>query len=132
MDRTQCEQEIRETMGEVPAFFAALPDDALIRYWEDFKAFQLTDTALSGKDKQLLGLGVAAATYCEYCAYFHEQAARLLGATDAEIEESVRMAAETRKWSTYIHGLQLELGEFKASTDRAIEYVKAQQAQQAA
>jgi AhpD family alkylhydroperoxidase len=133
MDRTQCEAEIRETLGEVPVFFESLPDDALVTAWQDFKSFQLPDTELSGKTKQLIGLGVSAATYCPYCAYFHEKAARLLGATDAEIEESIRMAAETRRWSTYIHGLQLDMGEFRRQTDRMTDYVKrAQTAQRAA
>jgi len=38
---------------------------------------------------------VSGATRCRYCVYFHTEAARLFGATDAEINEAALMAKHT-------------------------------------
>jgi len=124
MTRAEVEQDIIEMTGQVPPFFAAMTDSELEHEWTLFKEFQMPDTALSGLQKQLIGLGVAAATYCPYCTYFHKSAARMLGATDAQIEETIRMASETRKYSTYLHGLELDMDEFRRLTDEMGEYMQ--------
>jgi AhpD family alkylhydroperoxidase len=51
------------------------------------------------KVKELIGLAVAAQISCTYCIYFHTTAAKLNGATDAEIREAVAMATISRHWS---------------------------------
>ena len=71
MSRSDVERDITETLGQVPDFFAAMPDETLEHEWPHFKKFQLQDTALTAREKQLIGFGVAAATYCPYCTYFH-------------------------------------------------------------
>ena len=38
----------------------------------------------------------------------HRQAAKLNGATDAEIREAVAMAAISRHWSTVLNGMQAD------------------------
>jgi AhpD family alkylhydroperoxidase len=132
MSRADVEKDIIQTLGQVPDFFQAMPDDTLVHEWAEFKAFQLQDSALSVRDKQLIGLGVAAATYCPYCTYFHGSAAKMMGATDAQVEEAVRMAAETRKYSTYLHGLQISLETFKQQTDEMGAHLQEQAQRQAA
>ena len=122
MSRQDIEREITETMGQVPGFFAAMPDYALESAWQDFKAFQLADTELSAREKQLIGYAVAAAIHCPYCTYFHRSATKMMGTTDAQLEEAARVAADTARYSTYLHGLGTDLEEFKRQSDEIGEY----------
>jgi AhpD family alkylhydroperoxidase len=124
MSRQDTENEIKETLGQVPSFFASMPDDTLAREWEEWKHTQMEDTALTAREKHLIGLGVAAATHCPYCTYFHRAAAGMMGASDAQIEEASRFAAETVKYSTYLHGLQVPIDEFKKQADEMGEYME--------
>jgi len=131
MSRTEVENDIRQTLGQIPSFFEPMPDSTLENEWNEFKKFQLTDTELTVREKQLIGYAVAAAIHCPYCTYFHHSATRMMGATDGQIEEANRMASETAKYSTYLHGLQVPLEEFKQQTDEIGSYL-AEQAQKAA
>ena len=131
MSRSDVESDIRSTLGQVPSFFESMPDSTLENEWNEFKKFQLTDTELTVREKQLIGYAVAAAIHCPYCTYFHHSATKMMGATDGQIEEANRMASETAKYSTYLHGLQVPLEEFKQQTDEIGSYL-AEQAQKAA
>jgi AhpD family alkylhydroperoxidase len=127
MSRQEIESEIIETMGRVPDFFAAMPDYALESSWQDFKAFQLADTSLSAREKQLIGYAVAAAIHCPYCTYFHRSATKMMGTSDEQLEEAARVAADTARYSTYLHGLGTDLEEFKRQTDEIGEYISTHQ-----
>ena len=37
MSRTEVENEIRETLGQVPSFFQTMPDSTLENEWNEFK-----------------------------------------------------------------------------------------------
>jgi AhpD family alkylhydroperoxidase len=124
MSRSDTERDIRETFGRVPSFFESMPDSTLENEWNEFKTFQLTDTALTVREKQLIGYAVAAAIHCPYCTYFHHSATKMMGATDAQIEEANRMASETSKYSAYLHGLQTDLDEFKKESDEMGRYMQ--------
>ncbi len=100
-----------------------MPDETLAREWPEWKSFQLTDTALTAREKHLIGLGVAAATHCPYCTYFRTNAARMMGATDAQIEETSRFASDTAKYSAYMHGLQVPIADFKKQADEMGDYL---------
>jgi AhpD family alkylhydroperoxidase len=123
MSRSDTERDIIETLGQVPDFFKDMPDDTLAREWEEWKAFQLADTALTVREKHLIGLGVAAATHCPYCTYFHAAAARMMGADDAQLEEAARFASDTAKYSAYLHGLQVPIADFKRQADEMGEFM---------
>ena len=126
MSRSDVERDIVATLGQVPDFFGAMPDDALEREWTAWKVFQLDDSALTAREKHLIGFGVAAATHCPYCTYFHRSAALMLGATDAQIEEAARFASDTTKYSAYLHGLQIDIGAFRRQADEMGDYMKEQ------
>ncbi len=118
-------KDIQDTLGLVPSFFDAYPDDGLAGWWEELKMFQLNpNTALSGKVKELIGLGVAAQIPCEYCIYFHDEAAKLNGATPRERKEAVAMAALTRHWSTVLNGNEISYDAFKGELDKVLTYFK--------
>ena len=126
MSRSDTERDIVATFGQIPDFFAAMPDDALEREWPAWKAFQLSDSALTAREKHLVGYAVAAAIHCPYCTYFHSSAARMMGATDAQLEEAARFSADTSKYSTYLHGLQIDIGDFKRQADEMGRYMQQQ------
>ena len=49
MSRSDTERDIVETLGQVPSFFAAMPDETLAREWAEWKSSQLGDTALTAR-----------------------------------------------------------------------------------
>ena len=134
MSRSDVERDIVETLGQVPDFFSSMPDETLEREWAEWKTFQLNDTALTAREKHLIGLGAAAATHCPYCTYFHRAAAGMMGASERQCEEAARFASDTVKYSTYLHGLQVPIDEFKKQADEMGEYMtkKAEESQRQA
>ena len=118
-------QDIQKTLGLVPSFFKAFPDEGVAAAWDELKSVQLNPkTALPSKTKELIGLAVAAQIPCRYCVYFHTQVAKLGGASDAEIKDAIAMAAITRHWSTVLNGMQIDLGEFKQDLAKILDYVQ--------
>ncbi len=109
--------EILNTFGRVPMFLEAYPSYALKGAWDDLKALQLGTTAIPGKYKQLLAIGVAAQIPCKYCVYFHTAMAEVNGASADEIKEIIAVAAETRQWSTFINGMALDYEAFTKEVD---------------
>ena len=132
MSRQDTERDIRETLGQIPDFFASMPDSTLDRSWSEFKEFQLGDTILTAREKHLIGYAVAAAIHCPYCTYFHQSATKMMGTTDRQLEEANRMASDTAKYSTYLHGNQTDLEEFTNQTDEIGDYLGKQAARRAA
>jgi AhpD family alkylhydroperoxidase len=117
--------ELKETFGIVPSF-ALVQQPAQTRlWWNAVRDFQLSDkTALSPKVKELIGLGVSAQIPCHYCVLFHTEAARLNGATEQEIQESIFMASLTRQGSTLLNGAQLDEQTFDRELKQIVSYLK--------
>jgi AhpD family alkylhydroperoxidase len=117
--------DIKGMFGFVPGFLNTLPDSALPGAWEEMKTVQMNpSTALPGKIKELIGLGVAAQVPCKYCTYAHTEFAKLNGANQQEIAEAVVMAALTRHWSTFLQGTQTDLVKWKAEVAKWVEHAK--------
>ncbi|MEO7958394.1 MAG: carboxymuconolactone decarboxylase family protein, partial [Fibrobacteria bacterium] len=117
--------DIQKTLGFVPQFFEAMPPVALPGIWQEMKEFQLNPkTALNGKSKELIGLGVSAQIPCRYCIEAHTEFAKLNGAKEAELGEAVAMAAITRHWSTVLNGVQTDEGKFRGEIAKIIDNVK--------
>lgn len=124
MKRKKIYDEIEQMFGLVPTMFKSIPDTTLELEWDLFKKLQLEDGAISVKNRELIGLSIAAVTKCRYCAYFHTEMARLNGATDQEIEEAIHFAKATAGWSTYINGMQLDFNDFKKEIDHVCDHVR--------
>jgi len=117
--------DIQKTLGFTPQFFLKLPESALPGAWEEMKSLQLNPgTALPGKTKELIGLGVAAQIPCHYCIVAHTEFAKLNGATEAEIGDAVAMAAVTRHWSTYLNGIQTDETKFRGEIAQLVANAK--------
>ena len=117
--------DIEKTLGLVPSFFKAFPEEAIGPVWDEFKGVQLNPaSAIPPKYKELIGLAVAAQIPCRYCIYFHTKAAGLDGATERELKEAIVMAGITRQWSTVLNGMQTDEAQFRSELAKVFDYVK--------
>jgi AhpD family alkylhydroperoxidase len=119
--------EVEQVFGSVPTWMRSMPDTALGGFWSLMRDFQLAETRIPNKYKELIGVAVAGATRCKYCALFHTEAARLFGASDDEIAEASMMAAHTMGASTFLNAQQVDYDQFRKETLDAIAYVREQQ-----
>ena len=126
MTRQEIIDDIQRTVGSSPDFLTSFPDQMLEHVWGYLKGFQLAETTIPNKYKELIGLGVAAQMQCQYCIYFHTEAAKFWGATQTEIWEALTMAMGTAGLSTYIAGTGYDVARFRQETDRILEYVRQQ------
>ncbi len=118
-DAASAYTDIEQTLGSVPTFLRAFPEVAIAAAWREMKMVQLSAiTAIAPKQKELIGLAVAAQIPCDYCIQFHTTAAKLHGATDAEIKEAVAISAVTRHWSTILNGAMLDEPTFRREVDQ--------------
>ena len=76
--------------------------------WAAHRDFELAETAIPNKYKELIGLAVAAHIKCRYCIYFHQQAAIAHGATDEELKEACAMGGLTVQFSNAITGMRYD------------------------
>ncbi|WP_244619938.1 carboxymuconolactone decarboxylase family protein [Mesorhizobium sp. NFR06] len=81
--------------------------------WDELKAVDFADGALTVRTKALIALAVAAQIPCQYCIWADTVEAKQAGASDAEIKEAVAVAALERHWSTVFNGMQVDLAQFK-------------------
>jgi AhpD family alkylhydroperoxidase len=122
---TAAYKDIQRTLGLVPEFLKAFPEEGIAAAWGELKSVQLNPaTALNGKTKELISLAVAAQIPSRYCVYLHTELARLNGAVTGEVKDAIGMAAITRHWSTELNGMQIDLGEFKQELARVVAYAK--------
>src|SRR6185369_9254158 len=131
-DATAARAEVQKMFGFVPGFIKVIPDPALPGAWEEMKTLQMNPaTALSGKQKELIGLGVAAQIPCQYCIEAHTEFAKLNGACEEELGQAVAMAGITRNLSTIVNGIQMDEGKFRGEISRIVEGAKKAQASHA-
>ncbi|MFQ5947309.1 MAG: carboxymuconolactone decarboxylase family protein, partial [Acidimicrobiia bacterium] len=116
--RAEVEADIAETLGLVPSFFSRIPDDLLDLEWELMKRIELGETLIPNKYKELIGVAVHSETKCRYCTLFHQESAKLFGATDEEIQEAVHFAKFTTGWSVYLNGIREDYDTFVAELQK--------------
>ena len=129
VDVSKIREEIKQAFGKVPAWVDQMPATALEGFWSTMRDFQLAETAIPNKYKELIGLAVSGATRCKYCTLFHTEAAKLFGATDEEIREAAAMSAHTMSASTFVNTMQVDYEDFRRETLDAIAHVRRQPSQ---
>jgi AhpD family alkylhydroperoxidase len=127
MNREKIYKEMEHTLGLVPSFFKEIPDSSLEMEWELYRRVELDEGPIPNKYRELIGLAIAGATKCRYCAFYHTEAARLFGASEEEIESAMHYAKLTSGWSTYVNGLQIDFKQFRDEVLRICEHVHAHQ-----
>lgn len=120
------EAEMKEAFGTIPLQFKVFPEHLRPAAWELMKAQQSQEAVIPAKYAELIGLAVASQIPCNHCVYFHSEMAKILGATDAEIQEAVSTAADTRFWSTVLNGSNTDFDVTKAEVDKMLMHVKNQ------
>jgi len=128
MTRKEVYNEIEETFGLVPTMFKTIPDSSLEAEWQLYKQAELEEGPIPNKYRELIGLAIAGATRCRYCAFYHTEMAKFFGATDEEIEDALHYAKFSAGWSAYVNGLQLDFDQFKDEVLQACEHVRSTQA----
>ncbi|MFA9425509.1 carboxymuconolactone decarboxylase family protein [Natronorubrum sp. A-ect3] len=118
--------DIESTLGIVPGFLEALPDDDLVAEWPTFKKYLVAETEIPAKYRELIGLAVAANIRCQYCQHFHRGAAQLQGATDAELAELSFLASYTARYSAMLHAQEYDLETFKTEAEQIAEQFQGQ------
>jgi AhpD family alkylhydroperoxidase len=124
MTRNEVYAEIKGMFGIVPTFIKSIPDSSLETEWRLMKSIQFDDGPIPVKYRELIGLGISAATKCRYCMLFHTEAARLNGATEEEIESAVHVAKNTAGWSAYVNGMQVDYDEFQKEVKKMVEFAR--------
>lgn len=121
--RAEVEREIRETMGIVPSFFDRIPDEVIDHEWTLFHRYELGETLIPNKYKELMGVALHSETKCRYCTLFHTEAAKMFGATDEEIQEAAHYAKHSLGWSAYLNGMQTDYDQFKHELEQVGEHM---------
>jgi AhpD family alkylhydroperoxidase len=124
MSKETAVKEMKEMLGLVPGFFKPLPDNQFELEWQLFKSIQLDEGPIPQKYRELIGIGISAVTKCQYCAFYHTEAAKLFGATKAEIEQAVHYAKSSAGWSAYINGLQMDYDTFCKEVVAVCDHVR--------
>ena len=122
-ERRAVENEIRDELGLVPSFFDRIPDEAIDQEWTLFKRWELDETLIPAKYKELMMLAVHSETRCEYCTLFHTEMARLNGASEEEIQEAVHLAKHTVSWSVYLNGIRQDRDVFEEELEKVGEHL---------
>jgi AhpD family alkylhydroperoxidase len=129
--RAQMYREVEQMLGRVPEWLKKMPDEVVLGFWSLYRDFDLGETKIPNKYKELIGLAVSGATRCKYCTLFHTEAARLFGATEEEIAEAAAMGGLTMMASTFINAEQLDYEAFRKETLEIVKYVREQEAKKA-
>ncbi len=119
--------EIKQMFGIVPTWVTEMPEPAVVGFWNLMRDFQLGESVIPNKYKELIGVAVAGATRCRYCSLFHTEAAKLEGATEAEIAEASTMGAVTMFGSTFLNGQQIDYERFAKETRQIVDHIRKQQ-----
>jgi AhpD family alkylhydroperoxidase len=124
-DAQAARADVQKTLGFMPGFIKALPDDMVPGAWAELKSLQgAPNTALPCKLKEIIGIAVSAQLPSAPMVYGHTQIAKASGATSAEIADGVAVAAITRHWSTFMNGVQLDETKFRAELGKFIGDIK--------
>jgi len=117
-------RDIQKAFGIVPGFMKAIPADVLVKEWPLMKTYQLGESAIPAKYRELIGLAVAANIKCPYCSLMHTAMATGYGATEKEISEVAFLASFTARWSAMLHALQYNYDTFVKEVHQINEYAK--------
>jgi AhpD family alkylhydroperoxidase len=115
--------DIKKTFGLVLDQFKSIPPDTVAHEWAEMKEYSFGETEIPAKYRELIGLAIAASIKCPYCVYFHTKAAKMNGATDAELAELAFLTRFTTGWSSILHTSGIELEAFKKQFDKAAQYM---------
>lgn len=92
MSDTQYQDTFRKTVGRMKDLADEIPD--VMKGFQDVGAAAIADGVLDAKTKELIALALGVAARCEGCVAFHARALSKLGATRAEVAETLGVAIQ--------------------------------------
>ena len=117
-------KDIEKTFGFFPGFMKPVPKDVLAKQWPLLKKYQMGESVIPQKYRELIGLAVAATLKCPYCALMHTAMAKGYGATDEEISETAYLTAQTANWSSMLHVVRYDYETFEKEVNMVGENAK--------
>ena len=81
----------------------SLAPEVMKAFWAFDKA-AVADGAIPAKYKELIAVAVALTTQCPYCIEIHTKRAKAAGCTEAELAETIFVAAALRSGGAITHG----------------------------
>jgi AhpD family alkylhydroperoxidase len=81
--------------------------------WNGFLQFDqaaMAEGTISRKNKELIAVAVALATQCPYCITVHSEAARKVGASEAELAEAAFVSAAIKAGGALTHATHFVSG----------------------
>ncbi len=118
MNYSETLKDVEKTIGIVPGFMKALPEEVLIHDWVLWKKYTMGETEIPAKYRELMGLSVAANIKCPYCQAMHTAMAKYHGATDEELREIYYLASLTSRWSAMIHAQHYDWDKFMKEAEK--------------
>jgi AhpD family alkylhydroperoxidase len=119
-------KDIEKTLGMLPGFFKNTPKDVLPQMWPLFKKYQIGESLIPKKYREMMMLASAAATKCPYCQTYHREVAKMLGATDQELSELAVVVAESAFWSNILHVQNYDYNTFVKELQQIGEHMSKQ------
>jgi AhpD family alkylhydroperoxidase len=108
---TNCKRN-RNTFGSMPGFLKNAPQDVLIQMWPIMKKYELGESVIPQKYREMMALATAAAMKCPYCQTFHKEVAKMYGASEEELNELAAIVAQTSFWSAILHTQNYDMNKF--------------------
>lgn len=117
-------KDIEKAFGFVPGFMKPVPKDVLVKQWPLLKKYQMGESVIPQKYRELIGLAVAATLKCPYCTLMHTAMAKGYGATEEEISEAAYLTAQTANWSSMLHANRYDYDTFVKEVNMVGENAK--------
>ena len=116
-------KDIENTLGSVPGFMKNTPTDILTQLWPLFKKYQLGESIIPRKYREMMMLAAAAAVKCPYCQIYHKEVSKMWGASGDELNELAAVVALTAFWSNVLHTQNYEYDTFAKELKQMGEYM---------
>jgi|SRR5918996_1067681 AhpD family alkylhydroperoxidase len=116
-------KEIENTLGTVPGFMKDTPRDLLPQMWPLFKKYQLGQSVIPEKYREMMMLAAAAAVKCPYCQTYHKEVSKMWGASDEELNELAVVVANTSFWSNILHTQNYDYNTFVKELKQIGDYM---------
>ena len=106
-------KEIENTFGMVPGFMKNTPKDILPQMWPLFKKYQMGESLIPQKYREMMMLAASAAVKCPYCQTYHREVSKMMwDASDEELDELAVIVGQTSFWSNVLHTQNYDLNTF--------------------
>ena len=127
MSRNEIEREIESMLGFVPGWFQPMADQQLEQEWVAWKSQATRKGMIPDKYRELISLGIMAATQDRYGIFYCTEAAKMAGATDEEIREVAELVKYDVGWGPFLRLNQVDYEQFKKEVVRAMENFRSRQ-----